>query len=550
MRIRTCIAVTLACLTMIISPLCASAKAPPVCQDSTLPTAQAPYEDIPSHRQFTVPAIGYPFDYKKKDDVWGMDLELAVDPAGHVICYQKTARWEGSPGPVDSYERKIIAELGAWHYAPFIQDGRATAVMVLERVNEYERPEHHVPLPEVPLENVHIRLQRYGCIFNCPAYSVDIYGDGRVVYDGQGSVDVTGSHTYRITPSDVKTLVDSLRATDLWSLTAGYQARITDQSMTTITVDMGSAHRQLTDYVGEMAGMPATVTAFENQIDKVAGVMGWLQLSQQAMTRLEAEAFDFTSQAGGELLLAAVSDHATDNDAAIEALLNHNAPISAISTGTYEGSESGSVLEIALKRRRSPVVDILINRGALQTAGQDDQTKLDEAFRAAIVGGKLDLVQKIWMASRRGMHPALVYDDMSLTNRPPVTGVPVTLLLLNNYDMDHWQGLDIAKWLHSLGCDLGTHSADGTTLLHIAAHANDDGFVHWLLSEGVDPSAPGKYGPAIQSTTSESVAMTLLEAGTDLSTSADKGAGFRRYAQNQHWDRVVAWLDAHPAAST
>jgi len=37
----------------------------------------------------------------------------------------------------------------------------------------------------------------------------------------------------------------------------------------------------------------------------------------------------------------------------------------------------------------------------------------------------------------------------------------------------------------------------------------------------------------------------LLEAGTDFSLMDDDGHQFLRYAKDNHWGRVVAWLKNH-----
>jgi ankyrin repeat protein len=113
-------------------------------------------------------------------------------------------------------------------------------------------------------------------------------------------------------------------------------------------------------------------------------------------------------------------------------------------------------------------------------------------------------------------------------------------------EVGQWDGLAIAQWLATLGCDIRSAGADGTTLLQIAAEAGDAKFVRYLLDQKIDPSTPGRYGlPALGSVEDEDVALILLEAGTDLSKMDEDGISFRRYAQGQHWSRVTRWLEQH-----
>lgn len=62
--------------------------------------------------------------------------------------------------------------------------------------------------------------------------------------------------------------------------------------------------------------------------------------------------------------------------------------------------------------QRTPIVDFLIEKGALGHGDQIDQHKLDAAFRAAIRGGRLELVQRIWNTGGT-VHPSLSYIDVS-----------------------------------------------------------------------------------------------------------------------------------------
>ncbi len=96
------------------------------------------------------------------------------------------------------------------------------------------------------------------------------------------------------------------------------------------------------------------------------------------------------------------------------------------------------------------------------------------------------------------------------------------------------------------GCNIKAARADGDTLLHIAAEAGDAEFVRYLLTQGFDPSTAGQFNlPALGGTQDENGALILLEAGTDLARMDDSGTQFRRYAEENHWKRVMDWLEAN-----
>lgn len=524
------------------SPEVVAASEVGVCPEQSLLGYVPDDAERDSHRRFAVPAIAYPFGTLLAGD-WGLDVTFRVDATGRVTCYRATDRVE-NPFALNPQRRAAIQRMSAWRYAPFLQDGRPVAAVVSEQVDEYERPGKRVALPDVPLERAIIALERSGCYGTCPSYRVEIRGNGDVTYHGDGYVDVTGEHRYRVPVDEVLKLVDSLRNKDLWSLRRSYRAAWTDNPTYTLTLRMGDQTHQIEDYIGRRAGMPEAVSQFEAEVDAVARSAMWIHLSQEGVSRLESEGFDFTSTQGARLLARAVANEGSRDDAAMRRVLALGAPIDGDDEEQwgFRGPHQPLVLA-ALLNGRVALLDPLIARGALATGGRPDQAKIDAAFRAAIAGGRLAAVQAIWAVAGTSTHPSLTFTDLSDNEKTAPKQSPVTLLLDGRSAHGRWEGRAIAQWLVAHGCNLKSAGASGDTLLHIATRAGDAPFVRYLLDQGLDPSAQGAYGlPALGSAESEDIAMLLLEAGTRMD---DSDRSFRRYAQSNHWQRVIAWLDAH-----
>ena len=504
-------------------------------------------DEVQAHRNFPLPFISYPFNTKQ--DRWGMTLELRIDEAGRPVCYK--AKQEPGLDKVEINEERLslLNALSNHRYAPFLREGKAIPAIVSERINERESPQRHVPLPQGPLDQVQIALERTGCYGTCPAYSVTVRGNGRATYIGHAFVDVTGKHEYEVPRDDVAHLVDLLRQFDIWSLRTTYRADVTDNPAQRLTISVGGQTRTLVDYLGELAGMPSTIKDFENAVDKAGRTPEWTHLSMFSVERLAAGHFDFRSRASADLLVRAVENSDMHDEAAIVQLIRLGAPIEGgQSDNLWQGVEH-STLEAALENQLEIAANELISKGALRTAGRLDPNKVNAAFRAAIRGGKLALVQKIWEQDTN-RRPALDFDDVS-DNEPVRKQKSDVILLLRHrtYERGGWEGFEIAKWLIGKGSDLKAIAADGTTLLHIAAEAGDAEFVRYLLAQGMDPSTPGEYDlPALGGTHDENVALILLEAGTDLARLSDGGSTFREYAEYNHWARVCAWLGEHGRA--
>lgn len=536
----------LVCAAQLLPSHSAQAADVKLCTDEQLLAYVPDFGDIEAHRSFTLPIISYPFGTEKSG--WGMILTIRVDEAGRVVCYRGSDQF-GRNQPLDDKRRAEIGRLATWRYEPFLRDGRAVAAILQERIAEQELPQMHRPLPTVPLSKVHISLERGGCFGSCPSYRVDIYGDGRVVYRGDAYVDVVGEHSYRVPTEEVAALVKSLAAKDIWSLRPVYRAPITDNPVRILTMNMDGQTHRLEEYVGQMVGMPPAVSAFEVEIDKVAHSETWIHLSRQSVEQLKAEGFKFDSQEGADLLARAVMNESSQDDQAILSLVELGAPVdgAAASENRFR-PPSDSLMEDVLLNRRAALVDSLVSKGALNTSGAPDQAKIDAAFRAAIRGGQLVLVKKIWEIPGKTPHPALTFDDISHDDKGITQHKtsPVTLLLSNEMRRKgRWDGLEIAQWLATKGCDIKASAADGTTLLHIATKSGDATFVRYLLDQGMDAATLGKYGlPALGSAQDEDIALMLLKAAPGTYKMDGTGAQFREYARSRHWQRVIALLDS------
>jgi hypothetical protein len=502
-------------------------------------------DEVQTHRTFPLPFISYPFNTKQEQ--WGMALQLRIDEGGRIACY--SAKQEFGPHNVEINEERhaLLNVLSNQRYTPFAREGKAVPAIVSERINERESPQRHVPLPQVSLDQVQIALERATCYGRCPAYSVTVRGNGRVTYVGEGFVDVIGKHEYEVPRNEVAHLVDLLRQHDIWSLRTAYRADITDFPIQTLTITLGGETRTIMDYAGELAGMPSTIKDFENTVDKVGRALEWTHLSMFSMEQLAAEHYNFRSQASADMLARATGNDNVHDESAIVRLVRSGAPIEGgLTRNARQRRPEGSPIQAALENQLEHVANELISRGALRTADHLDPKKLDAAFRAAIRGGRLALVQKIWVQDTR-QRPALAFDDVT-DDEPARTQRSDVILLLSHhtYERRRWEGLQIAKWLVENGSDLRARAANGTTLLHIAAEAGDEELVRHLLAQGIDPSTPGRYElPALASTRDEDVAMVLLEAGTDPTRLNDGGSTFLDYAEYNHWARVCAWLREH-----
>jgi hypothetical protein len=120
-----------------------------------------------------------------------------------------------------------------------------------------------------------ITLERTACFGSCPMYTVSIFEDGTVLYNGIRFVDVTGEQTAQIDPETVSTMVDAIADAGYFEWKEDYDnPMVTDAPsvITSVTRD-GQRHR-ISRYTAA-EGVPVALPFLEQWIDLMANTAMW-----------------------------------------------------------------------------------------------------------------------------------------------------------------------------------------------------------------------------------------------------------------------------------
>jgi hypothetical protein len=233
------------------------------------------YRVIDAHR-IGEPPIIRPARYTHDD--WdpfeSMHFQVVVDESGAIISSQLM---RGDAAALS----EATAQLLQLKYQPFTQND----VPVRAKFTEYvqvlpvEQPiQNHVPFPDTSdRSSVRMSLSRSNCFGTCPSYTVTISGDGSVEYNGGRFTAISGTHRSQVSYEDVSNLIEKFRAADFFSLANEYHANVTDVPIFGVCLTIDGKNKQVTDYWGERAGMPHSVTELENEIDRVSGSARWVK---------------------------------------------------------------------------------------------------------------------------------------------------------------------------------------------------------------------------------------------------------------------------------
>lgn len=239
----------------------------------TSPPIKVTSEDASTHRIGTREPIRYRW-WNRSEVVPYVELEIVVDPNGNVVAAKPTQ------GPQELFP-KAVEMARTWKFKPFMQDGKAVSATFTDYVSVYPPevlPTNHVPFPEIhDWNSLRITLSRTLCYGTCPDYSVEIHGDGTVIYTGNRFVAVTGVQKSRISMDAVRELVDLFHKADYFSLRDAYAATVTDNPTFYTSISFDGKTKKVRNYVGWEVGIPQGVTNIEEAIDRVADTYKWIK---------------------------------------------------------------------------------------------------------------------------------------------------------------------------------------------------------------------------------------------------------------------------------
>ena len=202
-----------------------------------------------------------------------LQYEVLVDESGRPVAMVRG-------DVIGEADRELQAQADAYvrtlRYPPLSPPAAVRMWQDLEVYPPVRLPARHVALPVYEPSSVRITLERTGCFGSCPAYTVSIDGDGSVLFDGRAYVAETGRRRSAVDPAAVRGLYEQFRSANFMSLDDSYVTDITDNPTYTLTIESAGARKTVIDYVGAKAGMPDSVTALEDAVDRVANTDQWI----------------------------------------------------------------------------------------------------------------------------------------------------------------------------------------------------------------------------------------------------------------------------------
>jgi ankyrin repeat protein len=520
-------------------------------------------EEVAAHLVGKVPVIRMDFTRFPDLQVVGMvPVELLVDERGNVILAKVEGDDDSDTKDLKKSQREMLRALVAeaqkagmqLHFRPFEAQGHLVParfeIGIPVRALVEQSPKR-VPFPQVHNWNsIKIVLSRTGCLGTCPSYSVEVHGDGSVLYDGRSFVAITGSHRATVSRDVVSEIVEVFRAADYFSLKDKYMWGATDLPTYKTSIAIDGRTKEVVDYAGEVVGMPESVSKLEDAIDRLSGVERWTKGNGETVPALLQEKFDFTSPKASEFLANVAQKGNAD---AVRDLIAAGVTVSTQPVQPGRGTP-GTALENAAQRGDVEMLQ------ALLSAGIKDPDAKTEALKRASFAGKMDAIRLLIgsganptapdvliRAAGSGI-PAVVQEILRYKPDVTVRGTDGTIALIAGLQAYHYKDKDVdrrevVRILLDAGAD--PNIADNKGMTPLIANSWNLEIAQMLIAHGANVNARASDGftPLLNAGTVE-LTRLLLEHGADPFAKTEQGKTALDWAKQMGRKDQAALLEA------
>ncbi len=123
-------------------------------------------------------------------------------------------------------------------------------------------------MPGRDYENTSVTMSRGVCFGTCPVYTVTVYGNGSVFYEGRMFVEKEGNYSYQIPAEDARELIDEFYIINFFGLKDEYTEPVTDLPTTVVSIKVSGQEKKVIDYYGA----PDKLRELEMKIDETARI--------------------------------------------------------------------------------------------------------------------------------------------------------------------------------------------------------------------------------------------------------------------------------------
>ena len=418
--------------------------------------------------------------------------------------------------------------------------------------------------PPINREKLEISLERTGCYGSCPAYLVTIDGHGNVVFqsrdfgDGASTIDQIGDfergilfpgrHLDKISEAAVDDLVARFREVRFFELKDEYIHPVTDNPTYVVTIDTGNGKKTTVDYVGEEAGMPASVTALEEAIDRAAGTKRWVRGTAELLPWLDKLGFDFRSDLATAIAIFGARRDAEDS--LLVGMIERGLPLNrAFHFGEHHngGLVGEELARQALRNGQPQTLERLAKAGWLDRLGRAEAGRILADGAAGCSPNLVDMAAKLQIPldlpgtvkrSKPESDPYLA----SLSEEFEETGRTALAALSDSYacDYDENRRVETARRLLRNGADPNRRDTIGETAIF---NVENVALLDLLYAHGADATVENRKGAsAVFSSWTDDIVLRHLQRGASYAGTYHDGKTISEQMKNRPMPKAARWF--------
>jgi len=581
-------------LTALLGGPAALLAAPPPSQPAPVPWYEARAHLVGELPVLTLPWRGVSTDVHS--DAWS--FRITVNEQGRVTAAMPLYGQGAYRAQAERLVRALV-------FRPFEDQGRPvtqTVELPVEgRLQDYVGPVDRRFPDRLDANQVKVILERTECFGDCPAYTVELLGNGQVTYRGRSHVAVAGVHRWRVPPETVTALLARFKEAEFLQLKGHYVAEATDLPTYTTVLQLGAQKKFVLNYGGAMTfpkgvmastssgaegpGMPPIVTELEDAIDATAGTRSWVEGDDQTLGVLLRAGWNPRSRAAGRVLAVLTSRCASSAaadwvraGAPVIATQETGAPIVGAARcgdlglvrllaqhgGLQRRVDAQGLLDTGAQGGHPEFVALALAHGAtvrpkrapgglampLFLAGEAVQ---DLPRTPVLQAAEFDPAQVVTLMLAAGADPRERDSEGNTPLHHTWNAAAVEALIRGGADVHatnrdgetalfRRMDADVAQALLKAGADVHARDHDGRTALF---HHQWPAVVEALVRAGADVNAKDKDGfTALETALDERVALVLLAAGANWPSDPTRWDAFAAKAQDRQWTQLLPLLAA------
>jgi ankyrin repeat protein len=425
--------------------------------------------------------------------------------------------------------------------------------------NEVAEPQIVAPGRHVSLANIKewsqakITLYRSGGAFiHTPQYTVEVHGDGTVLFDGEYLVAFVGKHRGTVPQQNVDELVELLKQAKLYSLPYGHVQHHEGPTATISVLINGPGKQSVAVTAMELNPLP-TGEQFQDAIDRLADSARWIKGDAGTLAALEAEHWDFKSHEAANVLARMVSFG--NLEPALD-LIRAGVPLDG--NARHDGKQDACCqpLEYAASHGNLKLIQALLDAGAVANAEIMSRAVFDSAYgghldafhlllangavipahdvggrtllMAAAASGVPAMLKEVLKSDRNvnaiteipfvpcGPEDLVSLGSAACSSQPTTDGVTALMEAVSPGDYENpreeLDRIEVVRMLLAAGANVNARDTKGNTPL-LLCHRNIK-LAELLLQAGADPNARNDYGETpLQRAGSEEMQRLLKDHG-------------------------------------